>query len=507
MVPEYAQDATIVLFGGTGDLASRKLLPALFENWRRGHLKNCLVVGVGRRFREPAEYLAFLRDHVGVAKSEGKLWADFEKSIDFHQGDIATPDDFQSLRTRLETIERPRGLPGNRLFYYAVGPSQFGPITKQLGAVGLLVPQPVGSKEPWVRIIVEKPYGRDAASARALDGELLSVIHEHQLFRIDHYLGKETVQNVLAFRFANGLFEPVWNQKYISSVQITVAESLGVEQRGAYYEQAGALRDMLQNHMLQILALTAMEPPISLEADAIRDEKVKVLRAIRIPSTPEQVKVTTVRGQYGPGTIGGQSVPGYRDEHDVSPTSITPTFLATVIKLDSWRWAHVPFYLRHGKRLAKRGTEIAIQFHTPPLALFRGTEICGNCTNLLVIRIQPNEGISLYFGAKKPGSGMRISNVKMDFEYDTEFREVVPEAYERLLLDALVGDATLFTRSDEVQAMWRYADALQSGWDDLAPIKLPNYPAGSWGPTQAEALFPQGDDIPTGACPFGWRRW
>jgi glucose-6-phosphate 1-dehydrogenase len=330
---------------------------------------------------------------------------------------------------------------------------------------------------------------------------------EEQIFRIDHYLGKETVQNVLAFRFANGLFEPVWNQKYIEHVQITVAESLGVGTRASYYDKAGALRDMVQNHMLQLLAMTAMEPPISLEADAIRDEKLKALRSIRVPASTDEVIQNTVRGQYASGTIDKKPVPAYLTEQGVPSDSTTPTFVAAKLYLDSWRWANVPFLLRHGKRLAKRGTEIAIQFKTPPLALFRGTDIPGHVANLLVIRVQPNEGISLQFGAKAPGAGMRISPVQMDFAYDEGFHRKVPEAYERLLLDALLGDATLFTRGDEVDAMWRWADAILKGWDAAGIKHLPQYPAGSWGPSEAESLFPTAAEVPAGTCPLGWRRW
>lgn len=498
--------ATIVLFGGTGDLATRKLLPALFDLWEQGRLKNCLIVGIGRRCKNREEYLSFLPDKVGDAAEKPEAWRKFSEAIGYHQGEIETAADFQTLKQTLLAQEEIRGLPGNRLFYCAVGPKYFAPIAKGLGEAGLLYRQSQ-RRDRWARMIVEKPFGRDLQSAKELDGALLAVMDENQIYRIDHYLGKETVQNVLAFRFANGLFEPVWNQKYVASVQITVAESLGVEDRGGYYDQTGALRDMMQNHMLQLLSVTAMEPPVSLDADSVRDEKVKTLRAIRLPTSAAEVDAATVRGQYGPGKSGDKQVAGYLQEPGVAPDSTTPTFVAARLFLDNWRWANVPFYLRHGKRMAKRGTEIAIAFRTPPLALFRGTEICGHCTNTLVIRVQPNEGISLLFGAKRPGAGMTIDNVAMDFEYETAFHQRLPDAYERLLLDALTGDPTLFTRSDEVRMMWRWADAIIDGWSKLPPPQFPNYPAGGWGPPDAENLFPQPDHLDAGLCPVSWRRW
>lgn len=507
MNAEVVRQVTLVLFGGTGDLATRKLLPALFDLWRRERIADCLFLGVGRRAANLEEYQALLQAKVEVAAKHPDAWARFAQMIGYHRGELGSADDFAALRQTVTALEQERNLPGRRLFYYAVDPEWFAPITEGLAAAGLLERQNETTGDRWARILVEKPFGHDLASALELDRRLSAVVAEKQIFRIDHYLGKETVQNLIAFRFANGLFEPVWNQKYVETVQITVAESLGVGGRAAYYENAGALRDMVQNHMLQLLALTAMEPPISLEADTIRDEKVKVLRALRIPATAAEVEVCTVRGQYGPGTIGREPVPGYREEPGVAPGSQTPTYVAARLFVDTWRWANVPFFLRHGKRLAKRGTEIAIQFRTPPLALFRGTEVFGHVANLLVVRIQPNEGISMHFGAKRPGAGMRLANVRMDFDYEEGFGTSIPEAYERLLLDALLGDATLFTRSDEVQAMWRWADAVLTGWSRLPPARFPNYPAGSWGPAEAESLFPHGDEIPVGSCPVGWRRW
>ncbi|QDU64000.1 Glucose-6-phosphate 1-dehydrogenase [Planctomycetes bacterium Pan216] len=507
MTNDVVTNATLVFFGGTGDLAGRKLIPALFNNWQQKRLRDCLIVGIGRRAKDRDEYLQLLDGKVGVAQTDPADWKEFTKQLDYHQGEIRTEEDFKSLRAKLESLEKERGLPGKRLFYYAVGPQWFAPITENLAASGLLEKQGPDYKGPWTRLVIEKPYGTDLASAKELDRRILACADEEQVYRIDHYLGKETVQNLLAFRFANGLFEPVWNQKYIDSVQITVSESLGIGNRGDYYEKAGAMRDMVINHMMQLVCLTAMEPPARMNAKSIRDEKVKVLQAVRVPQSLSEVEQSTVRGQYGPGTINGESVPGYREEGDTDPNSTTPSFVALRLQIDTWRWAHVPFLLRHGKRMAKRGTEIAIQFRTPPLSLFRGHEICGHCSNMLVLRIQPKEGITLYFGAKKPGAGMSISTVSMDFEYEREFHESIPEAYQRLLLDALVGDPTLFTRSDEVRAQWTWADAILSAWDEIPPPKYPNYPAGGWGPSAAESLFPQGDEIPSGSCPVGWRRW
>ncbi|MBY0586406.1 glucose-6-phosphate dehydrogenase [bacterium] len=503
---DRVEKATLVLFGGTGDLAARKLIPALFSLWKHRQIVDCLIVAVGRRVESTEQFREMLTQRVSVAKKDLPTWNEFARCIEFHRGDIQTRADFESLRDHLNEMENARQLPGHRLFYYAVTPSLFGPITQQLSEVGLLR-RGLEPAQPWQRIIVEKPFGHDAESAATLDESLHVYASERQIYRIDHYLGKETVQNLLAFRFANGLFEPLWNNNYIEHVQISVAEAVGVEGRAEYYEKAGALRDMMQNHMMQLLAVTAMEPPIGLDADAIRDEKVKILRSIRLPANPAEVDILTVRGQYGPGEVDGQGVIGYRDEPDVAAESTTPTYVAARLFLDTWRWAGVPFLMRHGKRLAKRGTEVAIKFRTPALALFRGTQVFGNCTNLLVIRIQPNEGISLHFGAKRPGAGMRISTVQMDFEYQKSFDKEIPEAYERLLLDALLGDPTLFTRSDEVAATWRWADVVIDAWNVLPPPTFPNYSAGSWGPSAAEALFPAGDQVSAGSCPLGWRRW
>lgn len=507
MIPDRAIQSTLILLGGTGDLATRKLLPALFELWRENKLDRCVVLAVGRRCENQQEYWQMLTERVKPSPEQMPQWDQFLQIVAYHRGDINTTSDFEELKQSIEAVEKERNLPGKRLFYYALGPKFFAPVTDRLAEVGLLTRRDPVSNNSAPHIVVEKPFGHDLQSARELNKSLLSHIDEEQIFRIDHYLGKETVQNVLAVRFGNGMFEPLWNHKYIASVQITVAESLGLEGRAGYYNGVGALRDMVQNHMLQLLAVTAMEPPISLEPEAIRDEKTKVLRSIRIPSGPEEVHLSTVRGQYGPGRVDGKEVRGYREEEGVPPDSQTPTYVAARLYLDSWRWANVPFLLRHGKRMNKRGTEIAIHFTTPPLALFRGTHVCETAASMLVLRIQPNEGISLNFGAKKPGPGMEIANVSMDFDYDRAFNHKVADSYKRLLLDALVGDPTLFLRADEVVASWRWADAILDGWDRLPPEKFPNYAAGGWGPPEAESLFPQADHIPAGACPVGWRRW
>ena len=504
---EAVHRIAVVMFGGTGDLARRKLLPALFRLWQQKRLRESVIVAVGRRCDDRADYLKFLRDSVDVAAEQPDDWTRFEEVLQYHQGEIRTDDDFRSLSEAVGTLERDHGLSNNRLFYYAVGPRWFTEITAGLSRVGLLPHADGAEAGAWARIVVEKPFGTDLDSAIALDEALHQYVSESQVFRIDHYLGKETVQNIMALRFANGIFEPIWNRHHIEQVQITVAESVGVGDRADYYDTSGATRDVMQNHMLQLLAITAMEPPISLGADALRDEKVKVLRSVRLPQDLGQVQRSTVRAQYGPGRIDGHDVPGYRQEQGVAPGSTTETYVATRVFCDTWRWANVPFYLRHGKRMPKKGTEIAIQFRTPPLALFRDTDVCGQCENLLILRIQPDEGISLQFGAKVPGSGMSIGLVRMNFDYQTGFRQPIPEAYERLLLDAMLGDATLFTRSDEVRASWRWTDAILKKWAEIPRKVLNTYPAGSWGPPAAESLFPQGDEVAAGQCPISWRRW
>ena len=483
------EPSTIVLFGASGDLTRRKLVPALYHLAASGLLPSKMaIVGFARREKSDEEFRREMETGVREALSlEGgeASWRSFADSLFYHQASFDDPAGYAALRERLARLEQKLGLPGNRIHYLATAPEQFGPIVKALGSAGLA--RPAAGSRGWARVVVEKPFGRDLASARALNAELLSVLDEDQIFRIDHYLGKETVQNLLAFRFSNEIFEPLWNQKYVSHVQITVAESLGVEGRGGYYDQAGVLRDMVQNHMLQVLSLVAMEPPVSLDADAVRDEKVKVLRAIR-RIRPAAVDGLVVRGQYGPGTMLGRAVPGYAEEPGVPPDSRTPTYVALRLEIDSWRWAGVPFFLRSGKRLPKRATEVCIQFRKPPMRLFPEETVWSVAPNALIINVQPDEGISLRFGAKVPGPDIQVRQVKMDFRYGTSFGVPSPDAYERLLLDALSGDSTLFTRRDEVETAWALITDILEGWES-SPLRPYAYPAGSWGPAEAASLF------------------
>ncbi|KAA0253194.1 MAG: glucose-6-phosphate dehydrogenase [Acidobacteria bacterium] len=485
-----AGPATIVVFGGSGDLSRRKLVPALFELHRDRQLAPATaVVGFGRSGGTDEEYRAAMKAAVGEFARKKPVedadWDGFAARLFFFRGDHARADSFAALGERLAAIEKERGLPGNRLFYLAIPPSGIGPTVKHLGEAGLVAPVEGG---PWSRLVVEKPFGHDLASARALNEEIGHVFRERQVFRIDHYLGKETTQNILVFRLGNGLFEPLWNRRYVDHVQITVAEAIGVEGRGRFFEETGVFRDVVQNHVLQLLCLVAMEPPVAFEPNAVRDEKVKVLRALR-PQTPEEVLRDTVRGQYAPGAVDGKPVPGYRQEPNVAPASLRETYAAWKVHVDNWRWAGVPFYLRAGKRLPKRVTEIAITFKTPPIAFFRRAGVLSQEPNVLVLRIQPDEGIALRFGAKLPGASMRIEPVKMDFRYSEFFGAASPEAYERLVMDALNGDGTLFARRDEVEAAWEHVTAVLDTWREHPPQDHPNYEAGTWGPEAAVALL------------------
>jgi glucose-6-phosphate 1-dehydrogenase len=411
-----------------------------------------------------------------------EVWAAFARNIYYQEGGYDDPASFAALKQRLEEIERAQGLPGNRVYYLSIPPASFAPVIRNLGVVGLV--QGTGG---FARVIIEKPFGTDLATAQALNREVHETLGEDQIYRIDHYLGKETVQNLLVFRFANGIFEPVWNNRFVDHVQITGAETVGVEARGGYFEHAGMLRDMVQNHLFQVLSLAAMEPPVAFEPDAVRDEKLKVLKALRpIPSS--EMDANVVRGQYGPGSIAGRKVVGYRQEPNVSPTSQTETYVALKLFIDSWRWAGVPFYLRSGKRLPKRVTEIAIHFKEAPHLLFgrRGHDAIR--PNVLGIRIQPDEGISLNFGSKLPGPTMEVAPVSMEFKYGSSFGVEPPEAYERLILDCMLGDSTLFTRGDEVEASWTWISQIHKHWaTQSAP--LPLYPAGTWGPEGADRLL------------------
>ena len=490
----------IVLFGATGDLTKRKLVPALYNQVRNGYLSpEIAIVGFARREKSHEEFrkdlLEGIREHSPYYTEGDPVWQKLSESIFYHQSSFEDTSGYQSLSLELDQLDRELGTKGNRLFYLATAPEYFSLIAKKLGEADLSQPKglkagadPGGKGGPWVRIVVEKPFGVDLDSAVKLNQKFLDVFHESQVYRIDHYLGKETVQNILAFRFSNGIFEPLWNHKYVDHVQITVAESLGVGGRGPYYDQAGAVRDMVQNHMLQLLSLVAMEPPVSLDADAVRDEKVKVLRAIReIPK--EQIKDLTVRAQYGEGSILGEVVPGYRQEDRVPEATITPTYAAFKVEIDSWRWAGVPFLLRHGKRLPKRATEIAIQFKKPPMPLFSESTVDTVHANTLIMNVQPDEGISLCFGSKVPGPDIRIRNVKMDFRYGHSFGMASPDAYERLLLDAIIGDSTLFTRKDEVEHSWRFFTPILEEWEAMGEEGLQFYEAGKWGPEKAKDLL------------------
>ncbi len=481
---------TIVIFGGSGDLSKRKLVPALYELHVEKRLPpESIIVGYARTGEGDESYRAEMKAAVSEFARKKPIdeavWNEFAARLFFIRGDLTVPVHFTEMKARLESIEKERGLTGNRMFYLAIPPSKIGDVVKNLGGTGYVYPV---DGPAWSRLIVEKPFGRDLATAHALNEEISSVFRERQIFRIDHYLGKETTQNILVFRLGNGIFEPLWNRRYIDHVQITVAESIGVENRGKFYEEAGIFRDIIQNHVLQLLCLVAMEPPVALDPNAVRDEKVKVLRSVR-PMTPEEILHDTVRGQYAPGAVDGKPVVGYRQEPNVHPMSLRETYAAWKVHIENWRWAGVPFYLRAGKRMPKRVTEIAFTFKTPPIALFRKAGVLRQEANVLVLRIQPDEGIGLNFGAKEPGPVMKIDPVKMNFRYSEFFGGSSPEAYERLLLDAIHGDSTLFARRDEVEAAWEHCTPVLDVWREHPPMDHPNYEAGTWGPEAAVALL------------------
>jgi len=488
MKPDTNPACILVIFGAAGDLTKRKLIPALY-NLRHAELlsDNFAVIGVAHGEMDDKEFRQRLRDDMNQFATEeikDGVWNWLAERLHYLSADFDDENTYSALKTRLDEIDRERNANGNRIFYLATAPKYFAPVVKKLGDANLTDEE----DGHWRRVVIEKPFGSDVESAKQLNRELMRVLREEQIYRIDHYLGKETVQNILVFRFGNGIFEPIWNRRYIESVQITAAEKVGVEKRGGYYEQAGALRDMVPNHLLQLMTLTAMEPPISFKANAVRDEQAKVLHAIQCPP-PNEAARRSVRGQYGAGIIDQESVPAYRSEPNVAPDSRVETFVALKLLIDNWRWADVPFYLRTGKRLAARDTEISITFKRAPFMLFRDTPVDQLTSNRLVLHIQPDEGVSLRFGAKVPGPILKLGAVDMEFDYEDYFGNVSSTGYERLLHDCMMGDATLFQRADQVEAGWAVVAPIQKAWAETPPPDFPNYEAGSWGPKEADQLL------------------
>lgn len=477
-----------VIFGASGDLTKRKLVPALYNlAVSRLLAPGFSVLGVARRPKSDEEF----REEQKAASAQFSrrkpldevVWNDFAQGMGYVQGSFGDPATYARLRERLEELDRTRNTRGNRVYYLSTPPAEFADIVRGLKEAGLIADK--RDTERFTRVVCEKPFGVDLESANVLDAMLHDNLSESQIFRIDHYLGKEAVQNMLAFRFANTIFEPLWNRNHIDHVQITVAEDIGVEGRGKFYEAAGTARDIVQNHLMQLVTLVAMEAPVAFDANAVRDEKVKVVRAMR-PIEAKDVAALTVRGQYGPGGVSGAPVPGYRQEPDVSPTSATETFCAFKLHVDNWRWHDVPFYVRAGKRLARRVTELSVHFKQVPHRLFSETPAE---ENMLAMRIQPDEGISLRFDSKVPGPRNLLRPVNMEMRYGTTFGQAGPEAYERLLLDVMLGEATLFTRTDEVRASWELFDPILAAWRASPPTDFPNYAAGTWGPSAADALI------------------
>jgi glucose-6-phosphate 1-dehydrogenase len=485
------EPVTVVLFGASGDLAKRKVIPAMYDLAQHKSLgPRYAIVGFARtpmsdeNFRNTAGEAAKSISEVGPIDPKG--WGEFASHLYYQAGEYGNLEDFKKLAKRLADLSTEKELAGNLLFYLSTPPEVYPHIVEQLGRAGLAKPS---SPDAWVRIIIEKPFGRDLASAKELNKIVLSVFDEKQVYRIDHYLGKDTVQNLLVLRFSNGIFEPLWNRNYVDHVQITAAETLGVERRGGFYETAGALRDMIQSHVLQLTSLVAVEPPARFDATAVRNEKLKILQSIR-PFDLGMVAQSVVRGQYGPGVVEGKAVPGYRQEPGVNPHSRTETFVAMELQIDNWRWAGVPFYLRTGKRMAKRSTEIVITFKRAPHIVFREREVEDN---RLVLNIQPDEGISVSFGAKRPGTEMGIGHVAMNFSYREAFGDVrTRSAYATLLGDCVRGDATLFDRGDSVEAAWALVDPILDVWSAAKTASVPIYPAGSWGPRESELLLERG---------------
>ncbi|HEY2121691.1 MAG TPA: glucose-6-phosphate dehydrogenase [Candidatus Acidoferrum sp.] len=482
-----ADPCTVVLFGASGDLAKRKVLPAMYDLAQHNSLgERYAIVGFARTPMTNESFRSMAGEAAKTISEVGPIdpikWNDFASNLYYSHGDYADQNSYAELAKFLQSLDAEKNLGGNRLFYLSTPPEVYPHIVEQLGRAGLARPTNPNS---WVRIIIEKPFGRDLGSAKELNKIVLNVFEEKQVYRIDHYLGKDTVQNLLVLRFSNGIFEPLWNRNYVDHVQITASETLGVERRGGFYETAGALRDMIQSHVLQLTSLVAVEPPASFDATAVRNEKLKVLQSIR-PFNLEMVAQSVVRGQYAPGKLGDKVLPGYRQEANVDPNSRTETFVAMRLLIDNWRWAGVPFYLRTGKRLAKRTTEIMIQFRCAPHIVFRERDVK---PNRLILNIQPEEGVSISFGAKKPGTEMNIGNVTMDFNYLKGFGNGSRSAYATLLNDCLRGDATLFDRGDSVEAAWSLVDPILDVWTAAKTAGVPVYPSGSWGPKESDQLL------------------
>jgi glucose-6-phosphate 1-dehydrogenase len=490
-----APPCAMVIFGAAGDLTKRLIVPALYNLVDAKQLPNAFqLVGVDLAAKTAEEWRQDLTDAMqGFVGSAGEFQADhvdqttwrwLTDRMSYLQGDLEDPGTYRRLGEHLAGLDKIAGTAGNHLFYLAVADRFFAVAVAGLGAAGLVME----GDGKWRRVVIEKPFGHDLPSAKALNAEILTTLQEHQIYRMDHFLGKETVQNIMALRFANGLFEPLWNRQHIDHIQITVAETVGVEHRARFYEKTGALRDMVPNHVFQLLAMTAMEPPVSFDADAVRAKKAEVLEAVR-PFNHRRVLRDVVRGQYDAGTVLGAAVPAYRQEPDVAPDSNAETFVACKLKIDNWRWAGVPFYLRTGKRMKRRWTEIAIRFYQAPYTLFRGTHVERMNPNWMILRIQPEEGIALEFAAKRPGPSVRLGTVSMDFAYKTYFKMACNTGYETLIYDCMIGDATLFQRADNVEDGWRVVQPILDAWADSPPRDFPNYVAGGSGPAAADALL------------------